>query len=528
MILCVLLLSALAATAFAAGSATITLTPSKAAAAHGEEVTVTVSITEVLNCKAAGIIVSYDTEALELVSGECLVDAFMKNFDATTGNGELAFTDGTTLSGDIFRFTVRVKDSARIANGGLIAVKPSVRDTEGVVECQQVGLQLTITCTHEYGAWNCLNDDQHGKTCTKCGDVVKENHTWDEGKTEIEANCQQGSLVIFTCTGCGTTKNVTTDKLDHAYDNACDTECNYGCGTTREPDHDYAVQWSSDGENHWHACSVCGDKTDILPHTPGDPATEWNAQTCTECGFVIQAALGHTHNYKNEWIYDDLGHWHECSGCDELASYQDHKYDNSCDTTCNTCGAVRTIQHTMDTNWWFDASGHWRECKVCGEKTRPDAHTPGPEATEESSQVCLDCGYEIAPVLGHTHDFGTDWHFDETGHWQLCDCGSVSIRESHTWSEGTVTVKPTVSAEGEMLYICTTCDAEKRESVPKLEPEEPTQPTKPVGGDPEPQPDGFQWWILIVIAGVLALGFIAFVIIGAIRGQKQTGRFSER
>ena len=146
MILCVLLLSALAATAFAAGSATITLTPSKAAAAHGEEVTVTVSITEVLNCKAAGIIVSYDTEALELVSGECLVDAFMKNFDATTGNGELAFTDGTTLSGDIFRFTVRVKDSARIANGGLIAVKPSVRDTEGVVECQQVGLQLTITC----------------------------------------------------------------------------------------------------------------------------------------------------------------------------------------------------------------------------------------------------------------------------------------------------------------------------------------------------------------------------------------------
>jgi len=528
MILCVLLLSALAAAAFAAGSATITLTPSKQTAAHGEEVTVTVSITEVLNCKAAGIIVSYDTEALELISGECLVDAFMKNFDPTTGNGELAFASGTTLSGDIFRFTVRVKDSARIANGGLIAVKPSVRDTEGVVECQSAGLQLTITCTHEYGTWNCLNDDQHGKTCTKCGDVVKENHTWDEGKTEIEANCQQGGLVIFTCSGCGTTKNVTTDKLDHAYDNACDTECNYGCGTTREPDHDYSVNWSSDGENHWHACSVCGDKTDILPHTPGEPATEWKAQTCTECGFVIQAALGHTHNYGTEWIYDDMGHWHECSGCDDLASYQDHKYDNSCDTTCNTCGYKRQIQHTMDTNWWFDADGHWQECKVCGEKTRPTAHTPGPEATTESPQVCLDCGYEIAPILGHTHDFGTDWYFDETGHWQVCGCGSASVREPHTWSEGTVTVKPTVSAEGEMLYICTTCDAEKRESVPKLEPEDPTQPTRPVTGEPEPQPEGFQWWILIVIAGVLALGFIVFVIIGAIRGQKQTGRFSER
>ena len=372
-----------------------------------------------------------------------------------------------------------------------------------------------------------LTDDQHGRTCTKCGDVVKENHTWDEGKTEIEASCQQGGLVIYTCTGCGATKQVTSDKLDHTYDNACDTECNYGCGTTREPEHNYSSNWSSDADIHWHACSVCGEKTDETHHTPGDPATEWNAQTCTECGYVIQAALGHTHNYGTEWIYDEMGHWHECSGCDELASYQDHKYDNGCDTTCNTCGAVRTIQHTMDTNWWFDASGHWQECKVCGEKTKPDAHTPGPEATTESAQVCLDCGYEIAPMLGHTHMF-TDWDFDETGHWQLCDCGSSSVREPHTWGEGTVTVHPTVNAEGEMFYICTACDAEKREPIPKLEPEDPTQPSKPVVDDPEPQPEGFQWWILIVIAGVLALGFIVFVIIGAIRGQKQTGRFSER
>ena len=527
MILCVLLLSALAATAFAAGSATITLTPSKMNPAHGEEVTFTVSISEVLNCKAAGIVVAYDTEALELVSGECLVNAFMSNFDASTGNGELAFTSGTTLHGDIFRFTFRVKENANVANDAIVSVRPSVRDTEGAVECQTASLALDVICTHEYGTWNSLNDDQHGRTCTKCGDVVKENHTWDEGKTEIEASCQQGGLVIYTCTGCGATKQVTSDKLDHIYDNACDTECNYGCGTTREPEHNYSSNWSSDADIHWHACSVCGEKTDETHHTPGDPATEWNAQTCTECGYVIQAALGHTHNYSTEWIYDEMGHWHECSGCDELASYQDHKYDNGCDTTCNTCGAVRTIQHTMDTNWWFDASGHWQECKVCGEKTKPDAHTPGPEATTESAQVCLDCGYEIAPMLGHTHMF-TDWDFDETGHWQLCDCGSSSVREPHTWGEGTVTVHPTVNAEGEMFYICTACDAEKREPIPKLEPEDPTQPSKPVVDDPEPQPEGFQWWILIVIAGVLALGFIVFVIIGAIRGQKQTGRFSER
>ena len=201
MILCVLLLSALAATAFAAGSATITLTPSKMNPAHGEEVTFTVSISEVLNCKAAGIVVAYDTKALELVSGECLVNAFMSNFDASTGNGELAFTSGTTLHGDIFRFTFRVKENANVANDAIVSVRPSVRDTEGAVECQTASLALDVICTHEYGTWNSLNDDQHGRTCTKCGDVVKENHTWDEGKTEIEASCQQGGLVIYTCTG---------------------------------------------------------------------------------------------------------------------------------------------------------------------------------------------------------------------------------------------------------------------------------------------------------------------------------------
>ena len=526
LILCVILAMTMALSAWATGSITMTVIPSETVVKQGQSIVFTVSVAEFANCTSGSLEIVFDSDTFTRSENKWLLPgAPVMNVP----DGKAVFAYGTntptTVSGDIYQFTLTAKEDGHLGAAD-IGVVLQLKSGDDVAEARQA-LSITVSCTHEYGTWNSLNGDQHGRTCTKCGDVVKENHTWDEGKTEIEASCQQGSLVIYTCTGCGATKQVTSDKLDHTYDNACDTECNYGCGTTREPEHNYSSNWSSDADIHWHACSVCGEKTDETHHTPGDPATEWNAQTCTECGYVIQAALGHTHNYGTEWIYDEMGHWHECSGCDELASYQDHKCDNGCDTTCNTCGAVRTIQHTMDTNWWFDASGHWQECKVCGEKTKPDAHTPGPEATTESAQVCLDCGYEIAPMLGHTHMF-TDWDFDETGHWQLCDCGSSSVREPHTWGEGTVTVHPTVNAEGEMFYICTACDAEKREPIPKLEPEDPTQPSKPVVDDPEPQPEGFQWWILIVIAGVLALGFIVFVIIGAIRGQKQTGRFSER
>jgi hypothetical protein len=527
-VLCVLLLGALAAASFAAGSATITLTPSKMNPAHGEEVTFTVSISEVLNCKAAGIVVAYDTEALELVSGECLVNAFMSNFDASTGNGELAFTSGTTLSGDIFRFTFRVKENANVANDAIVSVRPSIRDTEGAVECQTASLALDVTCTHTYGSWNRLNDGQHGKTCTKCGDVVKENHAWDEGKEEIAATCSKGGLMIYTCVDCGATKEVTTEQLPHAYDNACDTECNNGCGTTREPDHDYSTKWSSDGENHWHQCSVCGDKTDVLPHEPGDPATEWSAQKCRVCDHVLQPALGHTHNYETEWTYDEMGHWYSCKGCEEIKSYANHVYDNSCDTNCNTCGYVRSIQHTMDSNWWFDADGHWLECTVCGEKSRVEPHVPGPEATETSAQVCIDCGYELAPMVGHTHDFGYDWHFNEVAHWQECVCGTQATKEPHAWSEGVVTREPTEEMVGERYFYCTVCDAERREPIQWQGGATPTRPTQPSVSDPEPQPKEFPWWILVVAGGVLVLGFVIFMIVGAIIGQKKTGRFSEK
>jgi hypothetical protein len=100
--------------------------------------------------------------------------------------------------------------------------------------------------------------------------------------------------------------------------------------------------------------------------------------------------------------------------------------------------------------------------------------------------------------------------------------------EPHAWSEGLVTKEPTADSEGEMSFHCTVCDAEKKEPISKEEGTTPNVPTEPSGKDPEPQPKEFPWWILVVAGGVLVLGFVVFMIVGAILGQKQTGKFSEK
>jgi len=65
------------------------------------------------------------------------------------------------------------------------------------------------------------------------------------------------------------------------------------------------------------------------------------------------AAPAHTHSWASEWTTNATYHWHECTaaGCDltpntadaDKDGYGAHVYDNDQDTTCNTCGYVRTV-----------------------------------------------------------------------------------------------------------------------------------------------------------------------------------------
>ncbi len=130
-----------------------------------------------------------------------------------------------------------------------------------------------------------------------------------------------------------------------------------------------------------YTCSVCGDSYTetiaALGHTPGAAADCENAQTCTVCGAVLNAALGHnwvaadcdtpkTCSVCGETEGEALGHnyvgeetlaptcgaagvmTYTCSACGDsyteaIAATGAHSYDHTWDADCNVCGAKREV-----------------------------------------------------------------------------------------------------------------------------------------------------------------------------------------
>ena len=67
-----------------------------------------------------------------------------------------------------------------------------------------------------------------------------------------------------------------------------------------------------------------------------------------------------------------------------------HSFDNSCDTRCNSCNFVRTVEHIPGTGWRRNQTSHWHCCITCGaavESTK-EAHI----VTPEQPDVCTVCG----------------------------------------------------------------------------------------------------------------------------------------
>ena len=122
----------------------------------------------------------------------------------------------------------------------------------------------------------------------------------------------------------------------------------------------------------------------------------------------------HEHGFSEEWMHDETGHWHACTGenCEEKGEFAAHVYDNDVDATCNTCGYERA------------------------------AHT--------------------------AHTAGTVWENDETNHWHVCTasgCEEKLDTAAHTWNAGEITTPATFTSDGVKTYTCTVCEKAKTETV---------------------------------------------------------------
>ena len=382
LLLCILLLASLALPVFATDSAKMTVSASKSTANRADTINFTVSISTVEDCRSAGFMLVYDTGVFEFVSGRCtLSGTSLANF--SNGTGTFAFSSGTTVSGQIFTFTMKVKDNASIGSS-TISANVNTRNSSGSIPTSVNSLTIKVQCQHSYGAWEKHDGTNHKRTCSICGSVETAAHTWDSGKVTKEATCSTAGEKLYTCTACQTTKTEETDTLDHnftvigyapasceergemeflcadcgytyddyieakghSYDFDCDEECNT-CGATRETEHDFGDTWFTDKTSHYQQCNICGLAQEPAPHVPGPEANETEDQVCLTCGFVLEPAGRHTHKAVGNFLSNDTQHWYLCS-CGELMGENAHHWfdqgiaDGQQTFKCLICSRLKT------------------------------------------------------------------------------------------------------------------------------------------------------------------------------------------
>ena len=309
---------------------------------------------------------------------------------------------------------------------------PATGHTGGTATCQKKA--VCTVCNQEYGdlaphnfntsAWGyrdasghahlCQTDgctehdtieahvysDENDTTCNTCGyiRVITPSHTHDLTPVRaVPADCgagTPGNIEYWVCSGCG------KFFRDAGGENEITRE-----DTVIPPAHDLNTDWSHDESSHWHECKKCRQQFNFAAHVSSGTATETNSEVCTVCGYVIQAAAGHTHSFSCQ--VESERYLKAAATCTNGAIYY-----KSC-----ACGAQGT--ETFESG---SALGH-----------------NGGTATCQKKAVCTVCGQEYGDLA--PHNFNTSaWGYREAdGHACCCKtdgCTEHGTIEAHEYNDG--------------------------------------------------------------------------------------------
>lgn len=211
-------------------------------------------------------------------------------------------------------------------------------------------------------------------------------------------------------------------------------------------EHNWGTTWQTDSTSHWHSCSICNGKDNIVNHS-GGTATCTEKAICEGCSLPYGNTLGHDFT-GGTWQTDADHHWKKCSRCDVTDTESPHEWNSgevttqpTCTTagqktyTCTVCSATK-----VET---LDALGH--------NFAKYDAKAATcTEIGWNTYFTCTNCNYttykEIA-ALGHDFTSNT-WQSDAHRHWKKCSrCKAAGKKTQHTG--GTATCKDRA--------VCTTC-----------------------------------------------------------------------
>lgn len=312
-------------------------------------------------------------------------------------------------------------------------------DDEGPAE------QPTETIDGDKSQWKACKhvyDDENDPDCNLCGERrVPEEHE-EHGEHVYDENVGGGHICII----CGHDK--TLEKCVHAYDNACDPDCNL-CGETREP----ADHVSEDVQGKEPTCTESG-------LTSG--------KICSVCGKVLEQQtiiepLGHS--FGSDYEYDNDSHWYACTRCDAVKDKAAHTLDDNGDCVCGFNKKQLTCEHP-------DGRSEWRVttaatclsdgvetlfCLDCNKKLSTRSipkgdHVPSEAVREnivdatcttagsyDSVIYCSACHTEISRKAEAIEALGHEWSdtykYDTENHWRVCErdgCEEIGDKAAHT------------------------------------------------------------------------------------------------
>ena len=250
-------------------------------------------------------------------------------------------------------------------------------------------------------------------------------------------------------------------------------------------EHNWGITWQTDSTSHWHSCSICNGKDNIVNHS-GGTATCTEKAICEGCSLPYGNTLGHDFT-GGTWQTDADHHWKKCSRCDVTDTESPHEWNSgkvttqpTCTTagqktyTCTVCSAtkVETLDALGHNFAKYDAKAAtcteigWNTyftCTNCNYTTYKEIAALGHDKVSHNGKAatctekgwnaydtCSRCDYttykEIA-ALGHDFTSNT-WQSDAHRHWKKCSrCKAAGKKTQHTG--GTATCKDRA--------VCTTC-----------------------------------------------------------------------
>ena len=262
--------------------------------------------------------------------------------------------------------------------------------------------EIILALGHNWSSVYLYNENTHWQTCTRCPDVTSKpdehvlddngwctcgfgcSHETVEWKVTKESTCVEEGTESLICSECGAvTESKSIEKKPHTAGDEATCTQNQICTVCN------AIIVASKGHTPGDAatcttdqiCTVCQTVLVAAKHTPGTKATCVDDQICTVCETVLVAATGvHTPDRKNPTCTEDQ--------------------------TCTVCQAVIATATGHNPNRDESTCAYRKMCMVCYEVLEDfKPHTPGPdEATCTTAQTCVDCGYEVAPALGHSYN----------------------------------------------------------------------------------------------------------------------------